>query len=145
MKKLVISVILIVALLYVFYVVMKPAAIAPNGELRSPSPTPSPTPTANITVSSPVAGQLVTRSIAVTGMARVFEQQFNWQLTDTSGNILAQGTAMSHATDAGLFGPYTFTIAVPSSAPTNLVIRVFDYSARDGSVQDLVVVPVRTQ
>ena len=45
MKKLIISILGIVIVLVVFYIVMKSAAIAPNGELTA-SPTPTATPTA---------------------------------------------------------------------------------------------------
>ena len=149
MKKAILSLIGIAVVLYILFVVLKPAAIAPNGELRSPTPiltaTPTPTPTANITVRVPTPGQLVAKSITVIGTARVFEQQFNWRLVDTKGTTLAEGSAMSSAPDAGIFGPYSFVITVPANAPKDLVIWVFDYSAKDGAIQDLVTVPVHTQ
>ncbi len=147
MKKLLVSIIGIAIVVVVFYVFLKPAAIAPNGELYaspSASPTPTATPTVtpepNITVSSPKAGDTVSSPVTVTGTGRVFEQQLNWRLATPSGAKVLEGQAMTHAQDIGQFGPYSFTIT--TGLKGNYVIWVFDYSAKDGSIIDLVKVPV---
>ena len=79
MKKLIISILGIVIVLVVFYIVMKSAAIAPNGELTaSPTPTATPTvtPEPNINITSPKARATISSPFIVTGVGRVFEQQF---------------------------------------------------------------------
>jgi len=79
----------------------------------------------------------------VTGQARVFENQFAYRLVNSHGTILVEGSAMSDAKDAGLFGNYTIKITVPTSDATkNLTIWVFEYSPKDGSITNLVKVPV---
>ena len=141
MKKLIISILGIVIVLVVFYVIMKPAAIAPNGELTSPTPTATPTASdVNINITSPKSGATISSPFIVTGVGRVFEQQLNWRLVDTNGNKVLEGTAMTNAPDVGMFGPYSFTVT--TTAKGNMEVWVFDYSAKDGSVIDLVKVPV---
>lgn len=150
MKKLIFGLVGIAVALYVLFVVLKPAAIAPNGELRqSPTVTATPTPTpprqANITVTSPLANAVVTNPIKVTGMERTFENYVNWRLYDRNGNKLLEGNTIGTAPDTGQFGTYSFTIIAPTSAPKALEIWVFQYSAKDGSIVDLVKVPVTLQ
>jgi hypothetical protein len=149
MKKLIISIIGIAIVLAVFYVVLKPAAIAPNGELSgSISPTPTTTPTAtpsvtpepNITVILPISGATVSSPIMVKGTGRVFEQQLNWRLVDQYGKKIVEGQAMTNAPDVGQFGPYSFTVT--TNVKGSYAIWVFDYSAKDGAIIDLVKVPV---
>ncbi len=104
--------------------------------------TPSATPQANITVTSPTAGATVENPITITGTARVFENTFNWRLLDAGGATVAEDYAMTDAPDAGLFGSYTIKIPVPVGQGPDFTVEVFDYSAKDGSVQDLVRIPV---
>lgn len=143
MKKLIISILGIAIVLVVFYVVMKPAVIAPNGELMSPTPTSTASADVNINITSPKSGAAVSSPFIVTGVGRVFEQQLNWRLVDANGNKVLEGTAMTNAPDVGLFGPYSFTVA--TSAKGNMEVWVFDYSAKDGSIIDLVKIPVIVQ
>ena len=96
----------------------------------------------NITVTSPLSGATVTNPITVTGQARVFENTFNYILKDANGTKLVESYSMTDAPDAGIFGNYTLKIPVPLNASKNLVIEVFEYSAKDGSVINLVQVPV---
>lgn len=97
----------------------------------------------NITVTSPVADEVVGLPLVVKGEARVFENTFNYRLLDADGTVLAEGNAMSNAPDVGEFG--TFTVTTSYSAPTGTAgtLEVFDYSAKDGAVIDLVTFPVK--
>lgn len=121
-------------------------------ETASPSPTMTVSPTAspsgspqeaNITVTSPKSGATVRNPITVTGKARVFENTFAYALKDTTGKVLYENFAMTDAGDAGIFGNYSVKIPVPVNAPRDLIVEVFEYSARDGSIINLVRVPVR--
>ena len=114
-----------------FVVLTKPIATGPSAE-----------PMGNITVTSPKAGEKVSSPITVTGTERTFEQNVVWELRILGGDVLASGNTTGHAPDLGIFGDYSFTIDVPPGAPKNLEIAVFDRSAKDGEVIDLVVVPV---
>lgn len=97
---------------------------------------------ANIVVTSPKSGSTVGNPIVVTGHARVFENTFNYILRDSSGKKIYENYAMADAPDVGLFGDFTVRIPIPLSATSSLTVEVFEYSAKDGSVVNLVKVPV---
>lgn len=137
-KILILAAVLVVVGLAVF-VVLQNEVIAPDVHNE---PSLSPTPKLNVTVESPRPNDKVTNPIIVKGQARVFENTFSYALKDTNGNKLYENFAMTDAPDAGIFGNYTVKIPVPATAPKNLVVEVFEYSAKDGSVINLVRVPV---
>ncbi len=114
-----------------------------GGPAISQTPTPSAAQEKNIIVTAPVPDQKVESPIVVKGKARVFENTFSYILKDQSGNKLFEDHAMSNAADAGLFGDFEVRIPVPPGSPKNLIVEVFDYSAKDGSVADLVTIPVQ--
>jgi hypothetical protein len=138
-KSLVWGVVLIVGVVVAF-VVWRQAMQSPQTSV-SPSISASPVREANIIVTSPIAGTRVDNPITVTGRARVFESQFNWRLKSATGGILAEGIAMANAPDMGMYGDFTIKIPVPLGQ-TSFIVEVFDYSAKDGSLQDLVRIPV---
>ena len=93
---------------------------------------------ANIVIQSPEADQVVGKNLVINGKARVFENQFNWAVLDavTNQEILS-GTAYANAEDIGLYGPFEINIPLTDAAPEKIIVQVFDYSAKDGSKQDL--------
>ena len=94
-----------------------------------------------ILVEFPGPGWTVHSPLQVSGSANVFEGQFQAEIVDSSGRVIATQTV--HATSGtGTRGSFSTTIAFArtASAPANLV--VFDYSPRDGSRIDVVTVPV---
>jgi len=97
----------------------------------------------NIIIESPEAGQVIGKNLVVKGRARVFENQFNWAVLNasTSTEILA-GTAYANAQDMGLFGPFEINISLSSSTPEKIIVQAFDYSAKDGSKQDVAQIPL---
>lgn len=97
---------------------------------------------ANITIDTPSENETVSNPIHLTGEARVFESQLSWRLKDVDGNILIEGHVMSQAADSGQFGNYEVWIPVPAVTDPHLMVEAFQYSAKDGSVIDLVSVPV---
>ena len=99
-------------------------------------------PEPNITVDTPTNGEQVSNPVHVTGEARTFESGVNWRLLDVDGNVLTEGYTTANAPDAGEFGLYEFWIVVPQVSDSHVTIQVFEYSAKDGSMINLVEVPV---
>lgn len=133
-----------------------------GGAIVLPSPTPSATGTATptarpstsaaatpvtsskgfITVSAPLANARVTSPVTISGDASVFEATLQWRIVDGGGKVLASGTTQASrgAPDRG-----TFSVSVsypPPSADTIGAIEVYETSPKDGSVDDLVRVPI---
>lgn len=96
----------------------------------------------NVEVTSPDVGESIGLPLMVTGRARVFESTLNYRLLDADETVLAEGYVMTNALDVGEFGD--FTIITSYAAPSGVAgtLEVFDYSAKDGSVIDLVRVSV---
>jgi hypothetical protein len=102
----------------------------------------SPEPALNITVSQPEVNARISSPVTIIGTARVFENQFNYRVQDSNGVILAQGYSMSDAPDVGVFGGYTLNVTYKKPTAQTGVVEVFDYSAKDGAVENLVSIPV---
>jgi len=98
----------------------------------------------NLVVTSPTEGSTVTSPLVVFGFGRVFEQTFNWRIKDESGEVVKQGIAMTSAPDMGQFGPFRFEVFLPALISTNFTLEVFDYSMKDGSIQDLVSLQLKS-
>ncbi len=88
-----------------------------------------------ILVDDPAYGAPASCPLRVRGVAAVFEAQFNWVLTDGEGLIIAEGSAMS---DNGTgWGSFDFTIDYQVDRPQLGSLIVFDYSAQDGSQENV--------
>lgn len=110
------------------------------------SPAPSPTALTSakgfITVRQPLANARVAPPLVITGDASVFEANVEWRVTDTAGRVLAQGSTTASAS-APARGTFTILASVPRpTADTIAFIEVFDRNPRDGSVDELVRVPI---
>ncbi len=97
----------------------------------------------NMTVTSPTANEIIGLPLVIKGSARVFESTFNYRLLDTDGTLLTEGAAMTNAPDVGEFGNFTVTTSYDTPTGTVGTLEVFDYSAKDGAVIDLVTFPVK--
>lgn len=95
-----------------------------------------------IVVYAPTPRETVSGLVAVSGTARVFENQFLVQLADASGKTLVQESAYAHAFDVGQYGDFSLTIAVPASVSGTLLLKAFDPSPKDGSPLGLVEIPI---
>jgi len=87
-------------------------------------------------IDDPAYGAPVTDPIRVRGVAAVFEAQFNWTLANWDGLIVAEGTAMS---DNGMgWGSFDFTIDYPFEVDAEefASLILFDYSAKDGTLEN---------
>lgn len=96
----------------------------------------------NILVFSPEPNGEVGFPLALVGEARVFESNFNYRLKDSDGATLLENFAMSQSADMGLYGPFSVEVFFPEPKGSNGTLEVFDYSAKDGSEIDKVIIPV---
>ena len=123
-----------------------------HGNPKSPMPTKkcvdkAPTVTQkseNISLDSPKANAKVSITFVVKGSARVFENQLNYRILDSKGNKVLEGSVYADAKDAGQFGPYEITVS-GLTLKEKITLEVFDYSAKDGSEIDKVVIPLTLQ
>jgi hypothetical protein len=116
-----------------------PAGTAvPNVCLANPSPVNPADP--NIIVRSPEPGQVVRSPLVITGLARVFEAQFNVTLYGELGGVIAEASALSEMGQELSPFKVELTFAVGREQPACL--WVYDLSAQDGSRMDVVQVPI---
>jgi hypothetical protein len=95
-----------------------------------------------ITVSRPQPNARVLPPITITGDASVFEAALQWRIADSAGRLLAQGNTTA---SAGAPGRGTYTIAAtftPPATDTIAIIEVFAVSPKDGTIGEIVRVPV---
>ncbi|MPY98339.1 MAG: hypothetical protein GEU97_10130 [Actinophytocola sp.] len=94
----------------------------------------------NVFVDSPAAGSTATGSLRARGMAAVFEATFQYRLKGADGTVLAKGFAM---TDNGTgWGAFDVTIGFDVDRTQRGTLTVWEYSAKDGSVQGKRVTPL---
>jgi hypothetical protein len=92
-----------------------------------------------ILVESPGRGSAVSSPLRITGTANVFEAQFQAELTDSTGTVIA--TQSVHATSGtGTRGTFDSNLAFSSTG--SAVLKVFDISPKDGSRVDEVQIPL---
>ena len=99
--------------------------------------------TGNIIVSEPKPNNEVSSPMTITGKARVFENTFNIRLKEKSGQVLAEDTVMAQSQEVGEFGSFTKQLTFSAPSESEGMLEVFDYSAKDGSVADLVSITVK--
>ena len=138
-----VAILLIVLFAIIFFVFPHQTAHAPVVPVEDENGTPVVEELKNIVVAEPVAGDTVGLPLVIVGQARVFESVFQYRVTDDAGVILAEGHAMANAPDVGEFGPFTLSINYDEPTTSTGVVEVFSYSARDGSEQDMVTIPVK--
>ena len=95
-----------------------------------------------ILVEYPGKGWAVQSPLRVAGSANVFEAQFQAELKDSSGHVIAAQSI--HATSGtGTRGTFDTTIAFSATNPGAATLTVFDFSPKDGSRIDVVTVPLQ--
>ena len=114
-----------------------------SGPTATQSPTTlGPTASENIEVLTPRTGDIVESGFRVEGNARTFESTVNIRLMDSEKNVLIEMFTTADAPDAGQFGPFEKVINFKTGS-TNGTLEVFQYSAKDGSEIDKVVIPLQ--
>lgn len=96
----------------------------------------------NIVVTEPLLNQHIRSPFTIAGEARVFESQLHYRLRDGDGKILVEDRMMANAKDAGQFGPFSVSVFFSKPKASHGIVEVFDYSAKDGSEIDKVIIPV---
>lgn len=94
-----------------------------------------------ILVDDPAWGATLRSPFHLGGLADVFEAAFQFRLLDGDGRSLANGPLMASC-GTGCLGTYGVEVPFSVSAPTDGRLQVFDLSAMDGSVSDVVDYPV---
>lgn len=97
----------------------------------------------NIHVFNPKPGDSIGLPLKVLGEARVFENQLNIRIKDAGGNIVKEWGVMAEGGDIGEFNLFKSEVNYNKPETSNGTIEVFDYSARDGSEIDKVIIPVK--
>lgn len=113
------------------------ATLPPLGSIVSKS--------GNIVLDSPLSGEEVSSPMLVSGKARVFENTINIRVKNTQGNVLIEELATAHASDAGQFGDFSVNIEFSFGSTKEGTLEVYSISAKDGSEQDLVSIPITFQ
>lgn len=102
----------------------------------------------NILVYSPTAGTKISNYFIVKGFARVFENTFAIRLKDADTNKqYFEKSVMTKTGEMGQYGEINSAISLGDTAPTindkaNLLLEVFEYSAKDGNETNKVTVPL---
>jgi len=94
-----------------------------------------------ILVESPAPFEPVTSPLRIRGSANVFEATFGAELADGAGRVLAEAV-VTPTSGTGERGTFDAELSFAPGAPGQLVLTVFTYSAKDGSRQDAVEIPL---
>lgn len=117
---------------------LSPDVIYPGFRLVFPLPS-----STNIVVFQPLPGTEIAPGRHLTGSARAFEATINYQIRDAMGRIITQERAATTTQGAPAFGLFDAQLQFDQTPATqNGILMVYTRSARDGSIQDLVEVPV---
>ena len=95
-----------------------------------------------IFVDTPARGATVRSPVTISGVADVFEGQFIVEVRTAGGRVLAQGPG--HAA-MGMYAPFSVHLTYKVGRTQAGSVVAYDRSAKDGSVIDLVTVPVLLQ
>lgn len=98
----------------------------------------------NIRISEPKTDAIISgKTVTIRGTARVFENQFRYRILDEDKTVIGEGPVTATSGDAGQFNPFEVTAKLFRDPQGKTgTVEAFDESAKDGSVTDLVQVPV---
>lgn len=96
----------------------------------------------NIIVHAPKQNAEVFSPIFLRGEARVFENSLNYELTDEYGRILTKNFLTAESPDIEQYGLYEAEIFFAQPSNTKTILSVFNYSARDGSKENVARIPL---
>jgi LysM repeat protein len=117
---------------------LSPDVIYPGFRLVVPLPS-----STNIVVFQPLPGTRIAPGQHLTGSARAFEATINYQILDAMGRSVTQERAATATQGAPAFGLFDVQLQFDQTPSTqNGILMVYTRSASDGSIQDLVEVPV---
>ncbi len=94
-----------------------------------------------ILIESPAPFERVTSPLRIRGSANVFEATFSAEIADNAGSVLTE-RIVTATSGTGERGTFDAELLFEPTAPGRLVLTVFTYSAKDGSRQDVVEIPL---
>jgi len=97
-----------------------------------------------IFVEAPGPGERVRSPLRVTGSANTFEATFMVRLRTADGTVLYEGPAMA-TSGSGTRGTFDLTLSFEVAEPVDGTLRLWEYSARDGSEINVVEIPLRLE
>ena len=97
-----------------------------------------------IAVTAPKPGDIANSGadLTVTGSARVFEANVVWRVLDSTGKVVANGHFLSSLGSSAVWGTFNTKIPMPANVRGNLTLELYEASARDGSAQGVVRIPL---
>jgi hypothetical protein len=117
---------------------VSPPVSAAASATTAPGATPTVPETPAITIDEPASGSTVAVPFQATGTANVFEAALVVELLDEDRTLLCRHFIQA-TSGTGTRGTWETTMAVPPpDAPTAVTLRALDYSARDGSEENVV-------
>lgn len=96
-----------------------------------------------IFVASPAVNDTVSSPLRVTGTANTFEAAFTLQILDSDGAVLVE-QPMTATSGSGTRGAFDATIDFDAEPGSQITLRVFELSAKDGSEVNVVEIPLAT-
>ena len=96
----------------------------------------------NIIVYSPYPQQEFSEKVMIVGEARTFENNVNFWLKDKNGKVIKEGNTTAVGGEIGQFNLFKGTLNFTVAEKTEATLEILQYSAKDGSVEDLVMIPV---
>ena len=97
-----------------------------------------------IAVTAPKPGAIANSGadLTVTGSARVFEANVVWRVLDSTGKVVANGHFLASLGSSAMWGTFNTRIPMPANVRGNLTLEVYEASAKDGSAQGVVQIPL---
>ena len=96
----------------------------------------------SVILTGPGEGALLAGAVPVTGFARVFEANVRIRILSAAGDVLAD-TFTTAADGAPAIAPFATEVSVNVTAETAACVQVFEESAHDGSMVNVVQVGIR--
>jgi hypothetical protein len=81
-------------------------------------------------------------SVTVSGMARAFEANVEWRVRAATGASVVSGRTTASLGTSETWGLFGTTITLPQGVSGDLTLEVFLASPQDGSVKELVAIPL---
>jgi hypothetical protein len=96
----------------------------------------------NILVETPTNGAKLASPFTVSGKARVFEGLIHVDVKKEDGTVLISETTIARNSNVEAFGDFSIGIQFQFSNTTKGTLEVYSISAKDGSKENLVTIPV---
>jgi spore germination protein GerM len=94
-----------------------------------------------IFVASPAVNDVVSSPMRVHGTANTFEAAFMLQIRDADGNIIVDQPMMA-TSGTGTRGTFDVNVEFDAAPGSQITLRVFEHSAKDGSEVNVVEIPL---